>query len=164
MIFHSRSLTFRSTSEAIVLKALSLLICLLASTLSRAEVVSVEVTNRQPWAGGQAFGNVGAYEMLRGMVHYAINPRSPSASNVTDIRHAPINAQGLVEYSGPFVLIRPIDAAHGNHTTLVEAANRGETQMDGIFFETEDGLDLMFPESVQKLNDTTCVPLLTPVI
>ena len=159
MRLRARPLTFRSTIEAIALKALTLLIFLLASALSHAEVVSVEVTNRQPWAGGQVFGNVGAYEILRGTVHYAIDPRSPSASNVTDIRHAPVNARGLVEYSGPFVLIRPVDAVRGNHTTLVEAVNRGETQMEGIFFETENGLDLMSPESVQKLNDTTLFQL-----
>jgi len=51
------------------------------------------------------FGNVGAYEVLRGTVHYAIDPRSASANNVTDIRHAPVNARGLVEYSGPFLMI-----------------------------------------------------------
>jgi hypothetical protein len=102
---------------------------------------------------------VGAYEVLRGTVHYAIDPRSASARNVTDIRYAPVNARGLVEYSGPFVLIRPIDATRGNHTTLVEAPNRGGTQMEGIFFETENGLDLMSPESVQKLNDSTLFQL-----
>jgi hypothetical protein len=159
MRLHARPLTFRSTFKAIVLRLSTLLMCLQAPALLRAEIVSVEVTNRQPWAGGQVFGNVGAYEMLRGTVHYAIDPRSTSASNVTDIRHAPVNAKGLVEYSGPFVLIRPVDAARGNHTTLVEAANRGETQMDGILFETENGLDLMSPESVQKLNDTTLFQL-----
>jgi hypothetical protein len=138
-----------------MLKTLALLTCLLASTLSHAEVVSVEVTSRQPWVGGQAFGNVGAYEMLRGTVHYAIDPRSASASDVTDIRHAPVNARGLVEYSGPFLIIRPVDAARGNHTTLIEVANRGSTEMDGLFFETEEGLDLMSPDKVLKLSDAT---------
>lgn len=159
MRLHSPSLVLRSTINVIVLQALTLLLCLLASTVSRAEVVSVEVMNRQPWAGGQAFGSVGAYEMLRGTVHYAIDPHSPSASNVTDILHAPVNAQGLVEYSGPFLLIRPVNAARGNHTTLVEPPNRGGTQMEGIFFESEEGLDLMSPEYVKKLNDTTLFQL-----
>ncbi len=159
MRLHARRLTFHPNIKTFLLNPLTLVMCLLASTLLHAEVVSVEVTNRQPWAGGQVFGTVGAYEMLRGTVHYAIAPHSPSASNVTDIRRAPVNARGLVEYSGPFVLIRPVDASRGNHTTLVEAANRGETQMEGIFFETENGLDLTSPESVQKLNDTTLFQL-----
>jgi hypothetical protein len=143
------------TIETFMLKPIALLACLLVSTLSHAEVVSVEVTSRQPWVGGQAFGKVGAYEVLRGTVHYAIDPRSASATNVIDIRHAPVNALGLVEYSGPFLIIRPVDAARGNHTTLVEVANRGSTEMDGLFFETEEGLDLMAPDKVQKLSDTT---------
>jgi len=37
------------------------------------------------------------------------------------------------------------DAARGNHTTLIEVANRGSTQMDGLFFETDEGLELMSP-------------------
>ncbi|KRE96769.1 hypothetical protein ASG87_15715 [Frateuria sp. Soil773] len=131
------------------------LACLLASSLSHAEVTSVEVTSRQPWVGGQSFGQVGAYEVLRGTVHYAIDPRRASARDVADIRFAPRDARGLVEYSGPFVIIRPVDAARGNHTTLIEVANRGRTEMDGVFFETEDGLDLMAPDKVGKLTDPT---------
>lgn len=138
-----------------MLKYLALFACLVAPTLSHAKVVSVDVTSRRPWAGGQAFGSVGVYEVLSGTVHYAIDPRSKAARDVTDIRFAPVNARGLVEYSGPFVMIRPVDPARGNHTTLVEVANRGRTDMDGSFFETEDGLDLMAPEKVQKLSDPT---------
>jgi hypothetical protein len=132
-----------------------LLACFLASPLLHAEVTSVEVTSRQPWVSGQSFGQVGAYEVLRGTVHYAIDPRSASARDVADIRFAPVDARGLVEYSGPFVIIRPVDAARGNHTTLIEVANRGRTEMDGAFFETEDGLDLMSPDEVKKLTDPT---------
>ncbi len=138
-----------------MLKYLALLACLLTSALAHAEVVSVDITSRHPWAGGQTFGQIGAYEVLRGTVHYVIDPRSTSARDVADIRFAPLNARGLVEYSGPFVIIRPVDAARGNHTTLVEVANRGRTDMDGSFFETEDGLDLMSPEKVQALTDPT---------
>ncbi len=129
--------------------------CLLAAPWVHAEVVSVEVTDKQPWAGGQAFGAVGSYEVLRGTVRYAIDPRSASARDVTDIQHAPTNARGLVEYSGPFVLIRPVDATRGNHSTLVEVANRGSTQMDGLFFKTNNGLDLMAPNKIEKLSDPT---------
>ena len=138
-----------------MLRYLALLACLLASALAHAEVVSVDITSRQPWAGGQTFGQIGAYEVLRGTVHYAIDPRSTSARDVADIRFAPLDARGLVEYSGPFVIIRPVDAARGNHTTLIEVTNRGRTEMDGLFFETEDGLDLMSPDKVKKLTDPT---------
>ena len=138
-----------------MLKRIALLACVLASSLAHAEVLSVDVTSRQPWVGGKTFGQVGAYEVLRGTVHYAIDPRSKAARDVTDIRFAPVNARGLVEYSGPFVIIRPVDAAHSNHTTLIEVANRGRTEMDGVFFETKDGLDLMSPDKVQELTDPT---------
>lgn len=132
-----------------------ILACLLTSPLCQAEVISVEVASRQPWVGGRSFGHVGAYEVLRGTVHYAIDPRSRSARDIVDIRFAPRDARGLVEYAGPFVLIRPVDPTHGNHTTLVEVANRGRTEMDGLFFETANGLDLMAPDTVRKLTDPT---------
>jgi hypothetical protein len=138
-----------------MLKRIALLACVLASPLAYAEVLSVDVTSRQPWVGGKTFGQVGAYEVLRGTVHYAIDPRSTSARDIADIRYAPKNARGLVEYSGPFVIIRPVDATRGNHATLMEVANRGRTEMDGLFFETEDGLDLMSPDRVKTLTDPT---------
>ncbi len=131
------------------------LACLLAAPWVHAEVVSVEVTDKQPWVGGQSFGAVGPYEVLRGTVRYAIDPRSASAGDVTDIQYAPTNARGLVEYSGPFVLIRPVDPTRGNHMTLVEVANRGRTQMDGVFFKAEGGLDLMAPNKIEALSDPT---------
>jgi len=37
----------------------------------------------------------------------------------------------------------------------MKAASRGRTEMDGSFFETEDGLDLMSPDSVKTLTDPT---------
>lgn len=140
---------------SIVLRCVALLVCVGTCSSAAAEVVSVEVSNRQPWLGGQAFGDVGAYEVLRGTVHYAVNPRSAAAKGIADIRYAPTNSRGLVEYSGPFVLIRPVDSARGNHVTLIEAANRGRTEMDGLFFETEDGFDLSAPGRVAKLTDPT---------
>ncbi|MGH8026126.1 MAG: hypothetical protein ACREO0_05285, partial [Pseudoxanthomonas sp.] len=142
-------------SKSKLLKRVALLSCIALSPLAHAEVVTVDVVSRQPWAGGKAFGEAGAYEVLRGTVHYAIDPHSAAARDVADIRYAPTNARGLVEYSGPFVVIRPVDAARANHTTLIEVANRGRTGMDGLFFETEGGLDLSAPEAVERLTDPT---------
>jgi len=142
-----------------MLKRIALLACVLTSAFAHAEVLSVDVASRQPWVGGKTFGQVGAYEVLRGTVHYGIDPRRVSTRDIADIRQAPRNARGLVEYSGPFVIIRPVDVTRGNHTTLMEAANRGRTEMDGLFFETEDGLDLMSPDKVKALADPTLFEL-----
>lgn len=142
-----------------MLKTALLGLALVTPTICQADVIGVEITVRQPWAGNRPFGKVGAYEVIRGRIRYAIDPRSKAARAVVDLRRAPVNAHGLVEYSGPFVMIRPIDPALSNHTLLVEAANRGRTQMEGIFFESEDGLDLMSPENVKALSDTTVFQL-----
>jgi len=41
---------------------------------------------------GKTFGQVGAYEALRGTVHYAIDPRSASVRDIADIRYAPVSS------------------------------------------------------------------------
>jgi hypothetical protein len=40
-----------------------------------------------------------------------------------------------VEFSGPFLILRPSDPARSNGATIFEVANRGSTQMDGVMSE-----------------------------
>ncbi len=51
-----------------MLRVIALLALAVVAPLAQAEVVSVGVINRQPWAGGERFDQVGAYEVLRGTV------------------------------------------------------------------------------------------------
>jgi hypothetical protein len=116
---------------------------LLALTL-RAEVTRVEVTSTRPWLGGRPLGKAGPYELLQGRVHFAVDPASPANRGIADIALAPRNAEGRVEFSSDFVIVRPRDPARARGSVLLEIPNRGVTQANGMFFTTaRGGFDLM---------------------
>ncbi|QJE74130.1 hypothetical protein HHL28_14475 [Aerophototrophica crusticola] len=105
-----------------------LLLCLtlvLASSPAWARVERVEVVERVPFAEGKAFGKVGAYELVRGRVHYAVDPALPANQGIVDLALAPRDARGLVRFAGDFVMLRPASPARGNGTLLYEVSNRG---------------------------------------
>jgi hypothetical protein len=107
-----------------------------------AEVTQVDITELRPWLDGKALGKTGAYELLRGTVHYEVDPNGSDGRRIADVVLAPRNAKGMVEFSGPFLLLRPADPTKSNGATVIEVANRGSTQMDYTFFES-DGFDLI---------------------
>jgi len=90
-----------------------------------AEVVGVEITFRQVFAGGQEFGSVGAYETIRGKLHYCVDPANPANSRIVDLKYAPLNKEGKVCFSGDFVLLKPMDLKKGSRRMLFDVTNRG---------------------------------------
>jgi hypothetical protein len=97
-----------------------------------ARVVRVVVDRRESIAGGAAFGNVGAYERLVGRIFFAFDPSNPHDRQIVDLARAPRNAHGEVEAWAEFVLLRPVDRAHGSGVTLVDVVNRGGMTV-GVF-------------------------------
>jgi hypothetical protein len=111
------------------LRDFSVGLSLLAAASASAEVVRIEVSSREPFAGGQAFGAVGAYEKVRGRLHYAVDPASPANARIVDLGKAPRDASRRVTFTGDFVLLKPVDLAKGNHRLLYEVNNRGNLGM-----------------------------------
>ncbi len=111
----------------------------------QAEVTRVEVTSSGPWLGGRPLGKAGAYERQQGRIHFAVDPASPANRRITDIALAPRNAEGRVEFSSDFVIVRPRDPARARGSVVLEIPNRGVTQANGMFFSTARGaaFDLM---------------------
>jgi hypothetical protein len=97
---------------------------LLAST-AQAAVTRVEIARREPLAGGQAFGSVGAYEKVAGRFHGELDPAHPLNRVIVDLDLAPRSARGRVEYSADFYLLRPADLARGNGALFYDVNNRG---------------------------------------
>ncbi len=97
-----------------------------------ARVVRVVVDQREPIAGGAPFGSAGAYERLAGRIFFAFDPSNPHDRQIVDLSRAPRNAQGEVEAWAEFVLLRPVDPAHGSGVTLVDVVNRGGMTV-GVF-------------------------------
>lgn len=100
---------------------------------AQARVIRLEITSRQsPTFGGRAFTTVGPYEKLRGKVYGELDPNSPQLAAITDLKLAPRNARGMVEYSMDFYILKPIDLQKGNHKLLLEVNNRGNKLLGNL--------------------------------
>ena len=110
------------------------LACLVVNPASpEAAVERVELVVREPFADGHVFGDAGAYERLKGKLHYAIDPADPANRAIVDLDLAPVDHRGLVTFSGDFILLRPMDADRGNGTLLYEVNNRGSLGLLSMF-------------------------------
>ncbi|MBL6804767.1 MAG: hypothetical protein ISQ56_05520 [Pseudomonadales bacterium] len=76
----------------------------LLTSSSFAEVVSIDVASRETIAEADVSFS---YESIVGVVHFTLDPAAPGNQAVVDLAHAPINAEGLVEYSADFKLLVP---------------------------------------------------------
>jgi hypothetical protein len=109
---------------------------LLASLLSCASfgaVTRVELIERSDVLQGAQFGSAGVYERIAGKVHFAADPKLAPNRIIADIDLAPRNADGKVEYSSDFYILKPRDPAKSNGTMLLEISNRGGKGMLGMF-------------------------------
>ena len=84
--------------------------------------------SQNPTFDGMSFGAVGPYEKIVGTATGALDPGDPHNAMITDIQLAPRNANGLVEYSMDFYILKPVDPSKGNHKVFFELPNRGGKQ------------------------------------
>src|SRR5215471_18566639 len=110
------------------------------------ELRRIEILSREPWLDGKPLGQAGAYEKVRGRAYFAVDPSHPANQRIADITLAPHNAQAQVEFSGDFVVLRPLDPSKARSTALVEIPNRGVTQMNGFFFRVAAGSHFALPD------------------
>jgi hypothetical protein len=47
-----------------------------ALVAARAEVIGIEVLERSPFASGMSFGDSGAYEKIRGIAKFSLDPNT----------------------------------------------------------------------------------------
>jgi hypothetical protein len=87
-------------------------------------VLSLEIRERSPLAGGKSFGDVGPYEQIRGTLEFGVDPRHPDHQVITDIDLAPTDDGGRVRFSSDFLLLKPVRSSPGG-TLLVDILNRG---------------------------------------
>ncbi len=96
-------------------------------------IVSVEITERVPFAGGAESGGARPYERVDGLLTHAVDPANPANVLITDLALAPRGADGLVRFTGDFTLIAPVDREHGNGELLIDVVNRGRRQVMPTF-------------------------------
>ena len=88
-------------------------------------VVKLEINRRSPYAGGKTFGDVGKYEQIDGVAHYAVDPLHPSNAGIVDLELAPRDSNGKVWFASDFTLLKPQQMENGNGSLLYDVVNRG---------------------------------------
>ena len=89
-------------------------------------VTRLEITSESPFADGQSFGEVGSYTQVEGTAHFEVDPMHAANETIADIKLAPRNEQGMVEFSADFRILQPADPSRGNGRLLLDVLNRGK--------------------------------------
>src|ERR1700744_6085753 len=77
------------------------------------------------FASGREFGKTGAYRLVQGRAHFAIDPEVERRFHITDLSAAPTDRSGLVQFAADFCILTPEAADRSNRRLLFEFANRG---------------------------------------
>jgi hypothetical protein len=112
-----------------------------AASAAEARVVRLVVEQQRVFADGLTFGTTGAYERLDGIAYLEVDPRDPLNATITDLDKAPRNAHGMVEFSSPFLILKPVDIRRGNHKIFYTINNRGNAISIGRFNFAADSND-----------------------
>jgi alpha/beta hydrolase family protein len=103
-----------------------ILVAASAGVPAHARVKKVQISVKEsPAFGGYSWPGVGQYEKIVGKAFGELDPKDPKNAIIVDLQLAPKNANGKVEYSFDFYLLKPIDLSKGNHKMLYEPPNRG---------------------------------------
>lgn len=100
-------------------RAIAILALCTPALQAQAEVSRIEIRNRE------TLGDAGAanqYEAIRGEIFYTLDPTDSGNQRIVDISLAPLNSEGLVEYSADFELFVP----------------KGETKSDALLYSVNN--------------------------
>lgn len=100
------------------------------------EAVRFQITARQPLAEGLPFGERGAYERIDGRVFYELDPAQAANAAIVDLKLAPRNSSGRVEFWADLCILAPQDATKANGAVLYDVNNRGNKLALGMFNES----------------------------
>jgi len=100
------------------------LLALPSTADARVKKIVVE-KKTSPAFDGATFGTAGQYETLAGRAFGELDPNDPHNAIITDIKLAPRNAAGKVEYIVSFYLVKPIDMSKASHLLWQDVPNRG---------------------------------------
>src|SRR5262249_27364979 len=103
------------------------------ASVAEAHIFKIEIMSREsPAFEGKTFGDVGAYEKLRGKAYGEVDPADPRNALITDIQLAPRNSNGKVVYSMDIFILKPIDLGRGNRRVLIGINNRGTIRWERL--------------------------------
>jgi hypothetical protein len=90
-----------------------------------AQVTTITIKSRAPFANGQAFGTIGPYEEIIGLAAGEIDPKDPRNALITDIELAPRQPNGKVAYRTTFTIRKPVDMSKSSRVLFYNIVNRG---------------------------------------
>jgi hypothetical protein len=130
-------------SRAVFAVAAALLV---AVPQSEARVTSITITSTTSAFSGRVFGEVGAYEQVRGVVSGELDPFSRHNAVITDIQLVPRNADDKVTYRATFTLLKPVDMSKSSGVLVYGIPNRGGRalgfgNLGGSATDAGDGFD-----------------------
>jgi Alpha/beta hydrolase domain len=117
------SITARRNRTALAAAAAGAL--LLVAAASEARVTRITISSTTSAFNGQTFGDVGTYEQIRGTATGELDPLDPRNAVITDIHQAPRNANGNVEYTATFTMLKPVDMSKASGVLVYGVSNRG---------------------------------------
>jgi hypothetical protein len=96
-------------------------------------LVRLEIVRREPYEDATEFGDVGTYERIDAIAHYAVDPAVTANAEIVDLGHAARDGEDRVCFSGDVVVLRPAVPSRGNRVALIDIPNRGRRVMTGLF-------------------------------
>jgi hypothetical protein len=100
----------------------------IVSQAALAAVDHVDVIDRKPYQDGKVFSGVGTYEVIHGRAWFKLDPNDKANARIADLKYAPRDGKGQVEFSTEFVLLRPTKAI--DSTLIYDVSNRGHQISD----------------------------------
>jgi hypothetical protein len=96
-------------------------------------VDKLEIVSTYPAYGGASFGNVGPYTVIVAIAHNKLDPNHPANAGIVDVKLAPRDANGMVDYSEDVLILRPTAAASAKRALFYDVVNRGDKVAPGTF-------------------------------
>ena len=124
--------------------SLLVLAFLMPSSL-RAKVERFEIESRQRFAEGKEFGETGTYDLLRGKVYFALNPKLRQNRQVVDLELAATDSDGLVRFFADLTILTPSDPTNSSGAVLYDVNNRGNMRSLDFFNDARGGNSLDTP-------------------
>ena len=98
------------------------------ASVAHANVVRLEIIQTTPVAAPRGAETIGPFEQITGKIHGELDPNDPKNAIITDIKLAPRNARGKVEYVATFTLVKPVDMTKSSSVLRYSVVNRGGGQ------------------------------------
>lgn len=100
-----------------------------SGTPAQAVVERVQVLEHTRFAPGVSFGEAGAYEKIRAVAFFALDPAAAANARIVDLKLAPRDARGRVTFQSEFLMLRPVRPQPS--TLIYDVNNRGRIAILG---------------------------------